>query len=106
MGLRNTILAELPVAFAGHDISMLDRVRVAFDNGWMLARASVTEPMITVCFEGHSETHLNKIKTEVARRVPTLGCLLAQLPLSKDHAGCQDDIGVRGKFPGADYRLG
>lgn len=80
---RDAILAELPAAFAGHDISNVDGVRVDFGNGWVLARASVTEPLITVRFEGHTEARLQEIQTEVARQVPTLGRLLA----SKHHAG-------------------
>ncbi len=74
---RATILAELPAAFAGHEISAIDGVRVAFDGGWVLARASVTEPLLTVRFEGNSEARLQEIQAEVAARVPSLGRLLA-----------------------------
>ncbi len=75
-GERAAILADLPVAFAGHEISTVDGVRITFDGGWALARASVTEPLITLRFEGHTEARLQEIQAEVARRVPALGRLL------------------------------
>jgi phosphomannomutase/phosphoglucomutase len=84
---RTMILAELPAAFAGHEISLLDGVRIAFDNGWVLARSSVTEPLITLRFEGRTEAHLQEIQAEVARRVPALGRLLARHNALKDNAG-------------------
>jgi phosphomannomutase/phosphoglucomutase len=84
---RETILAELPAVFADHDISTVDGVRIAFDGGWVLARASVTEPLITVRFEGNSEIRLQEIQAEVSERVPTLGRLLVRQAASKHHAG-------------------
>jgi phosphomannomutase/phosphoglucomutase len=80
-------LAELPAAFADHEINTVDGVRIVFDGGWVLARASVTEPLITVRFEGTSETRLQEIQAEVSERAPTLGRLLARQAALKHHAG-------------------
>ncbi|MBN1217589.1 MAG: phosphomannomutase/phosphoglucomutase [Anaerolineae bacterium] len=73
---RDVILVDLPAAFADHEISTIDGVRIMFDGGWALVRASVTEPLITVRFEGHTQARLQEIQAEVAWRVPALGRLL------------------------------
>jgi phosphomannomutase/phosphoglucomutase len=74
---RSEILAQVQAAFADHEISTIDGVRITFDNGWALIRSSVTEPLITLRFEGHTADELHQIQAEVARRVPALGRMLA-----------------------------
>lgn len=71
------ILTELTMSFADHNLSTIDGVRVAFEGGWVLARSSVTEPLITVRFEGRTEARLQEIQAEVTGRVPALKRLLA-----------------------------
>jgi phosphomannomutase/phosphoglucomutase len=71
-----SILADLQSVFADHKICTIDGVRIEFDKGWALIRSSVTEPLITVRFEGHTKEDLQQIQAEVARRVPALGRLL------------------------------
>jgi phosphomannomutase/phosphoglucomutase len=73
---RAAILAALPAAFAGHEISYVDGVRIAFTDGWLLARPSVTEPLLTLRLEGHTEARLQEIQAEAIRRVPMLGQLM------------------------------
>jgi len=70
------ILAALQVAFSDHKISTVDGVRIEFESGWALARTSVTEPLITLRFEGRTEAQVGAIQAEVTRRVPALGHLL------------------------------
>ncbi len=78
-GEQAPILAALQAAFAGdHEIATIDGVRISFEDGWALARSSVTEPLLTVRFEAHTEARLHEIQAEVARRVPALGRLLAE----------------------------
>jgi phosphomannomutase/phosphoglucomutase len=84
---RDAVLAELTGAFAAHEINTMDGVRVVFDGGWVLARVSVTEPLITVRFEGNSEARLQEIQAEVSERAPALGRLLARQAALKHDAG-------------------
>ncbi|MCM8817313.1 MAG: phosphomannomutase/phosphoglucomutase [Candidatus Omnitrophica bacterium] len=46
-------------------ISTLDGVRIQFEHGWALVRKSVTEPIITMRFEGKDQESLEKIKNEI-----------------------------------------
>ncbi len=41
--------------------STLDGIRVEFPQGWALARASVTEPLITLRFEADTDAHLAEV---------------------------------------------
>jgi phosphomannomutase/phosphoglucomutase len=53
-------------------VSQLDGVRVEFENGWGLARMSVTEPLISMRFEGRTEADLKRVVAEFLRPVPEL----------------------------------
>ena len=72
------LLEELVHAFADHPIDRLDGVRIEFTPaqdglaGWALARLSVTEPLITLRFEAHSEAELAAIQARVRAASPTL----------------------------------
>ncbi len=48
----------------GYKINTIDGVRVEFDDGWALVRASNTGPDITARFEGETEDRMNQIKEE------------------------------------------
>ena len=56
----------------GCEVSMLDGVRVTWADGWALARTSVTEPLITLRFEAHTQPRLAEIKETVYSKVPAL----------------------------------
>ena len=47
-----------------YKVNDIDGVRVEFDNGWALVRASNTGPNITARFEGKTEEDMNNIKNE------------------------------------------
>lgn len=49
-------------AFADGSVSTLDGLRVDFDDGWGLVRASNTQPMLTARFEGRDEAALKRIQ--------------------------------------------
>jgi phosphomannomutase/phosphoglucomutase len=53
-------------------ISELDGIRAQFADGWGLVRASVTEPAITLRFEGHNEAALQRIKESFIAAAPQL----------------------------------
>jgi phosphomannomutase/phosphoglucomutase len=69
------IVQELEQTFrqvAGCEVSVLDGVRIAWADGWALARPSVTEPLLTMRFEARTEPRLAEIRAELIARVPRL----------------------------------
>ena len=76
------ILGKLETTFVGKaKISKVDGVRIAWPDGWALARISVTEPLLTLRFEARTEERLEEIRREVCERVPALAELLATAPV-------------------------
>lgn len=70
-----TILVELRDGFCYRDdweISTLDGVRIDRDDGWALIRPSVTQPLVTLRFEAHSEASLREIRELVIAESPAL----------------------------------
>ena len=88
--VARSIVQELAEAFAakafaaeaasgaGCEVSTLDGVRIAWPDGWALVRPSVTEPLITLRFEAHTEGRLAQIQALVASRSAPLSELMAQ----------------------------
>lgn len=57
------IIEKLKKDFAKeHDIITIDGIRVEFDHGWGLVRASNTEPVLTLRFEAKTNKQLTEIK--------------------------------------------
>ncbi len=56
----------------GGDVSRLDGVRAAYGDGWALARASITEPLLTLRFEGRDARALRAIVDRFLAGVPAL----------------------------------
>jgi phosphomannomutase/phosphoglucomutase len=59
-------------------VSTLDGVRVAWPDGWALVRVSVTEPVITLRFEAHTDARLAEIQQAVRDQVPALARLFSR----------------------------
>ncbi len=59
------ILENLTNHYPPEMVSTLDGVRIQFEHGWALVRKSVTEPVITMRFEGKNTENLEKIKNEI-----------------------------------------
>lgn len=57
---------------ADYSINQIDGIRVSFKDGWALARASNTQPVLVLRFESSSESGLNKIRAEFDRVVAPL----------------------------------
>ncbi|MCM8814574.1 MAG: phosphomannomutase/phosphoglucomutase [Candidatus Omnitrophica bacterium] len=53
-------------------INTLDGVRIQFEHGWALVRKSVTEPVLTMRFEGKTDQELERIKNEIFSLIPEL----------------------------------
>ena len=56
----------------GGQVSRLDGVRAEYEDGWGLARASITEPAMTFRFEGRDPEHLRQVVAQFLMGVPTL----------------------------------
>jgi len=57
----------------GYLLDCLDGVKVVFENGWALFRASNTEPKISIAYESRDDEEYNKIKSfvqSIIKRVP------------------------------------
>jgi phosphomannomutase/phosphoglucomutase len=50
----------------------LDGIRVEFPNGWGLIRSSITEPKITLRFEGESGADLDEVIAAFLAPLPEL----------------------------------
>lgn len=66
------IIKELTAAYDESRRDHLDGIRISWDDGWALVRESVTEPLITLRFEAHSEARLAAIQREVRAASPLL----------------------------------
>jgi len=62
--------------FKDHDTFTIDGVRIQFDHGWALVRASNTTPCLTLRFEASTQDHLDTIQShvmeELHRIIPNL----------------------------------
>lgn len=57
-------------------LSDLDGLRIVWDDGWALVRRSVTEPVLTLRFEGRDDAALGQVLTRFAALVPALARFL------------------------------
>jgi phosphomannomutase/phosphoglucomutase len=56
-----------------HNIIDIDGVRVVYDDGWGLVRASNTQPVLVLRFEAKSEDRLKHIQKEIVEALRTVG---------------------------------
>lgn len=68
-------LAEAATKYfsAHYDCLDVDGVRIRFDDGWGLVRASNTQPVIVVRFEAKTEERMEEIKATVLSKLQELG---------------------------------
>ena len=66
------ILKILQKGLEGARVEMLDGVRLVWENGWLLVRKSITEPKITIRWEGQSIEDLKWIGQILAENFPSL----------------------------------
>lgn len=67
------IVEKLKAEFSKHKQITIDGVRIEFERGWALVRASNTEPALSLRFEGDSEQDMNKIRDEVLASLRRVG---------------------------------
>lgn len=64
---KHSIVERLKTVFtARHDVkvNLIDGIRVSFDDGWALARASNTQPVLVLRFESSTQEGLNRIQKQ------------------------------------------
>lgn len=65
---KNLIVQSLRTHFSGSknakEVNLLDGIRVSYDHGWALARASNTQPVLVLRFESSSKNGLAQIRNE------------------------------------------
>jgi len=49
---------------ADYRVNLIDGIRVSFKNGWALARASNTQPVLVLRFEANSPSELDRIRSQ------------------------------------------
>ena len=70
---RKEMLHRLEERFGEYtDPRCTDGIRLVFQSGWALVRESVTEPMITMRFEGDSEQSLRQVTDRILSTIPEL----------------------------------
>jgi phosphomannomutase/phosphoglucomutase len=67
--IKFKIAQEAQSAFKEYQVDTIDGVRVTFNQGWGLVRASNTQPVLVMRFEAESETLLEEYKALVIDRI-------------------------------------
>ena len=70
-------IAKLAVEYftENHNCNTIDGVRIQYENGWGLVRASNTQPVIVCRFEGDTPERMNEIKNIVLDKLQEFGTL-------------------------------
>ena len=70
-------IAKLAVEYftENHNCNTIDGVRIQYENGWGLVRASNTQPVIVCRFEGDTPERVNEIKKIVLNKLQEFGTL-------------------------------
>jgi len=64
------IVRELTEFFKNqYDVIDIDGVRINFDNGWALIRASNTQPVLVLRFEAETQTRLEELVSIVKKQM-------------------------------------
>lgn len=69
-GDKAEILQEIAMRLGDYDINTIDGVRVEFEDGWGMIRASVTEPLFTLRFEARTLDRLDEISRILLKALP------------------------------------
>lgn len=59
---KESVIQRAKESFKDYTCCLIDGVRVSFDKGWALIRASNTQPVLVVRFEAESEEYLQYLK--------------------------------------------
>lgn len=79
---KDVILGELADRLADYHPNLIDGVRIEFEDGWGMIRASVTEPLFTLRFEARTKARLKEIANILISAMPenVKQTVLAKMP--------------------------
>jgi phosphomannomutase/phosphoglucomutase len=66
------IVEKAQNAFNEYESITIDGIRIKFDDGWALIRASNTQPVLVLRFEAPNESRLNEIRSFVEERLNSI----------------------------------
>ncbi|MEQ1664248.1 MAG: phosphomannomutase/phosphoglucomutase [Bdellovibrionales bacterium] len=73
---KTSIVAALKGKYSqmsdSYKVNLIDGIRISFKNGWALARASNTQPVLVLRFEASTEAGLKQIQTQIEEVVNPL----------------------------------
>lgn len=73
---KNKIVEALKSKFTpastGYTVNLIDGIRISYEDGWALARASNTQPVLVLRFESKTESGLNRIRESIEEVVMPL----------------------------------
>lgn len=80
---KDEVLAELAEKLANYKPNLIDGVRIEFEDGWGMIRASVTEPLFTLRFEARTQARLKEIASILISAMPekVKQAVVAKMPL-------------------------
>jgi phosphomannomutase/phosphoglucomutase len=67
--IKFSIVEKAQNAFDEYESITIDGIRIKFDDGWALIRASNTQPVLVLRFEAQNESRLNEIRSFVEERL-------------------------------------
>lgn len=67
--IKFKIVEKAQNAFDEYESITIDGIRIKFDDGWALIRASNTQPVLVLRFEAQNESRLNEIRSFVEKRL-------------------------------------
>ena len=67
--IKFKIVEKAQTAFDEYESITIDGIRIKFDDGWALIRASNTQPVLVLRFEAQTESRLNEIRSFVEGRL-------------------------------------
>jgi phosphomannomutase/phosphomannomutase/phosphoglucomutase len=65
----NKLIEAYPSGAKNYSVNLLDGVRISFEDGWALARASNTQPVLVLRFESNTQDGLDQIRNSIERIV-------------------------------------
>lgn len=68
---KAAVLSQVANKLAAYNPNLIDGVRIEFDDGWGMIRASVTEPLFTLRFEAKTPDRLQAITAILLEALPT-----------------------------------